>query len=200
MAQVSILRPGFLLTNRSQPQSYAASLSLSLSRVLLYRTRGLGIWNRCSGGSRRRISFAKKVHSVVRVCAGGRVRLGRSGCSTRLLVSTMTWQKYSNQEIVWCQLTRDLRSPRSRTTTTELILTLLIYRGWKLTLEGLASGVSLSLDIRKLMNRFLMHDQITRLVCVEGCSAIARWAGLRPTLSLLTWRRRAIRRRCLSHT
>ena len=98
----------------------------------------------------------------------------------------MTWQKYSNQEIVWCQLTRDLRSPRSRTTTTELILTLLLYRGSKLTLEGLASGVSLSLDIRKLVNRFLMHDQITRLVCVEGCSAIARWVGLRPTLSLLT--------------
>jgi DMSO/TMAO reductase YedYZ molybdopterin-dependent catalytic subunit len=97
----------------------------------------------------------------------------------------MTRQKFSNQQIVWCQLTRDLRSPRSRTTTTELILTLLLYRGSKLTLEGLASGVSLSLDIRKLVNRFLMHDQITRLVCVEGCSAIAR-VGLRPTLSLLT--------------
>jgi DMSO/TMAO reductase YedYZ molybdopterin-dependent catalytic subunit len=50
---------------------------------------------------------------------------------------------------------------------------------WKLTLAGLASGLSLSLDIRTLMNRFSVHDQITRFVCVEGWSAIAWWAGLR---------------------
>jgi DMSO/TMAO reductase YedYZ molybdopterin-dependent catalytic subunit len=51
--------------------------------------------------------------------------------------------------------------------------------GWNLALEGLASGVSVSLDIRKLMHRFPMHEQITRLVCVEGWSAVAWWAGLR---------------------
>jgi DMSO/TMAO reductase YedYZ molybdopterin-dependent catalytic subunit len=51
--------------------------------------------------------------------------------------------------------------------------------GWTLTLDGLASGLSISLDIRKLLNRFPMHEQITRLVCVEGWSAIAWWAGLR---------------------
>ena len=51
--------------------------------------------------------------------------------------------------------------------------------GWSLTLRGLASGLSVSLDIRKLMNRFPMHEQITRLVCVEGWSAIAWWSGLR---------------------
>src|SRR5207253_10776065 len=50
--------------------------------------------------------------------------------------------------------------------------------GWSLTLEGLASGLSESLDIRKLMTRFSMHEQITRLVCVEGWSAIAWWSGL----------------------
>ena len=50
---------------------------------------------------------------------------------------------------------------------------------WNLTLDGLASGLSVSLDIRKLMNRFPIHEQITRLVCVEGWSAIAWWAGLR---------------------
>jgi len=50
---------------------------------------------------------------------------------------------------------------------------------WNLTLDGLASGLSVSLDIRKLMNRFPVHEQITRLVCVEGWSAIAWWAGLR---------------------
>jgi DMSO/TMAO reductase YedYZ molybdopterin-dependent catalytic subunit len=50
--------------------------------------------------------------------------------------------------------------------------------GWTLTLDGLASGLSISLDIRKLLNRFSVHEQITRLVCVEGWSAIAWWAGL----------------------
>jgi DMSO/TMAO reductase YedYZ molybdopterin-dependent catalytic subunit len=51
--------------------------------------------------------------------------------------------------------------------------------GWKLTLDGLASGLSISLDIRNLLTRFWVHEQITRLVCVEGWSAIAWWAGLR---------------------
>ena len=51
--------------------------------------------------------------------------------------------------------------------------------GWNLALEGLASGLSVSLDIRKLTNRFSVHEQITRLVCVEGWSAVAWWAGLR---------------------
>ena len=51
--------------------------------------------------------------------------------------------------------------------------------GWHLTLDGLASGVSVALDLRSLINRFSMHEQITRLVCVEGWSAIAWWAGLR---------------------
>jgi DMSO/TMAO reductase YedYZ molybdopterin-dependent catalytic subunit len=51
--------------------------------------------------------------------------------------------------------------------------------GWHLNLDGLASGESVALDIRSLMTRFSIHEQITRLVCVEGWSAIAWWAGLR---------------------
>jgi DMSO/TMAO reductase YedYZ molybdopterin-dependent catalytic subunit len=50
--------------------------------------------------------------------------------------------------------------------------------GWHLALDGLASGASIALDIRSL-TRFSIHEQITRLVCVEGWSAIAWWAGLR---------------------
>jgi DMSO/TMAO reductase YedYZ molybdopterin-dependent catalytic subunit len=49
---------------------------------------------------------------------------------------------------------------------------------WLLTLDGLASGVSVSLNIRNLLASFRVHEQITRLVCVEGWSAIAWWAGL----------------------
>ena len=49
--------------------------------------------------------------------------------------------------------------------------------GWKLTLEGLASGRSVSLDIRTLLTRFRSHEQITRFVCVEGWSVIAWWSG-----------------------
>jgi DMSO/TMAO reductase YedYZ molybdopterin-dependent catalytic subunit len=51
--------------------------------------------------------------------------------------------------------------------------------GWKLNLDGLASGLSISLDIKSLLTRFPLHEQITRLVCVEGWSAVAWWAGLR---------------------
>src|SRR5467141_1522808 len=51
--------------------------------------------------------------------------------------------------------------------------------GWNLTLDGLASGLSIPLDLRILNTRFSIQEQITRLVCVEGWSAIAWWAGLR---------------------
>jgi DMSO/TMAO reductase YedYZ molybdopterin-dependent catalytic subunit len=51
--------------------------------------------------------------------------------------------------------------------------------GWRLTLEGLSSGLAVSLDIEALLARHRIHDQITRLVCVEGWSAIAWWSGLR---------------------
>jgi DMSO/TMAO reductase YedYZ molybdopterin-dependent catalytic subunit len=69
--------------------------------------------------------------------------------------------------------------------------------GWNLTLEGLASGLSVCLDIRSLLSRFSVHEQITRLVCVEGWSAIAWWAGLRfndllrayPPMSQAKWAR-----------
>jgi DMSO/TMAO reductase YedYZ molybdopterin-dependent catalytic subunit len=69
--------------------------------------------------------------------------------------------------------------------------------GWHLTLDGLASGVGVTLDIRSLMARFSMREQITQLVCVEGWSAIAWWAGLRfadllrahPPISQAKWAR-----------
>src|SRR5580700_4755324 len=51
--------------------------------------------------------------------------------------------------------------------------------GWRLTLDGLSSGLAVSLDIEALLGRQRIHDQITRLVCVEGWSAIAWWSGLR---------------------
>jgi DMSO/TMAO reductase YedYZ molybdopterin-dependent catalytic subunit len=49
---------------------------------------------------------------------------------------------------------------------------------WHLTLDGLSSGLAVSLDIRTLLTHYQIHEQITRLVCVEGWSAIAWWAGL----------------------
>ena len=69
--------------------------------------------------------------------------------------------------------------------------------GWYLTIDGLDSGLSISLDVRNLMTRFSVQEQITRLVCVEGWSAIAGWAGLRfgdllrayPPMSQAKWAR-----------
>lgn len=50
---------------------------------------------------------------------------------------------------------------------------------WRLTLSGLASGRSESLGITELTGRFGRREQVTRLVCVEGWSAVAWWGGLR---------------------
>jgi DMSO/TMAO reductase YedYZ molybdopterin-dependent catalytic subunit len=68
---------------------------------------------------------------------------------------------------------------------------------WRLTLDGLASGLSVSLDIRNVLASFQVLEQITRLVCVEGWSAIAGWAGFRfddllrayPPMSQAKWAR-----------
>ena len=68
---------------------------------------------------------------------------------------------------------------------------------WRLTLDGLASGLTFSLNIRNLLASFRLYEQITRLVCVEGWSAIAWWAGLRfddllrayPPMSQARWAR-----------
>ena len=68
---------------------------------------------------------------------------------------------------------------------------------WRLTLDGLASGLSVSFNIRNLLASFPVHEQITRLVCVEGWGAIAWWAGLRfddllrayPPMSQARWAR-----------
>lgn len=49
---------------------------------------------------------------------------------------------------------------------------------WTLTLSGLASGSDVVLRIEDLL-RFAHHEQVTRLVCVEGWSAIAWWGGVR---------------------
>ena len=51
--------------------------------------------------------------------------------------------------------------------------------GWTLTVSGLASGRVERLGIADMLGRFAHHDQVTRLFCVEGWSAIAWWGGLR---------------------
>ncbi|HEY2953991.1 MAG TPA: molybdopterin-dependent oxidoreductase [Candidatus Eisenbacteria bacterium] len=50
---------------------------------------------------------------------------------------------------------------------------------WTLELTGLASGRAERLTIGELLGRFTLHGQVTRLVCVEGWSAVAWWGGIR---------------------
>jgi len=54
-----------------------------------------------------------------------------------------------------------------------------ILPGWGLNLSGLASGSTQRLTMPELLARFRVHEQVTRLVCVEGWSAIAWWGGIR---------------------
>ncbi len=51
--------------------------------------------------------------------------------------------------------------------------------GWRLNVSGLASGRTENFSIQDLMGRFKVHDQVTRLVCVEGWSAVGWWGGIR---------------------
>ena len=68
---------------------------------------------------------------------------------------------------------------------------------WNLTLSGLQSGLTVSLDLRTLLSRFGMHEETTRFVCVEGWSEIAWWGGIRfadllqafPPVSQAKWAR-----------
>ena len=50
---------------------------------------------------------------------------------------------------------------------------------WTLEVEGLASGKKETFTIGDLLSRFRRHEQVTRLCCVEGWSAIGWWGGLR---------------------
>lgn len=50
---------------------------------------------------------------------------------------------------------------------------------WTLSLSGLASGRVERLSIEELLSRFALREQVTRLVCVEGWSAVAWWGGIR---------------------
>ncbi len=50
---------------------------------------------------------------------------------------------------------------------------------WRLELGGLASGATERLTVADLLARLPFHEQITRLCCVEGWSAIAWWGGVR---------------------
>jgi DMSO/TMAO reductase YedYZ molybdopterin-dependent catalytic subunit len=50
---------------------------------------------------------------------------------------------------------------------------------WKLRLMGLASSQPLELTFEELLARFHAQEQVTRLVCVEGWSAVAWWGGIR---------------------
>ncbi len=54
-----------------------------------------------------------------------------------------------------------------------------ILPGWTLGLSGLASGRTERVSLAELTARFARHEQVTRLVCVEGWSAVAWWGGLR---------------------
>jgi DMSO/TMAO reductase YedYZ molybdopterin-dependent catalytic subunit len=50
---------------------------------------------------------------------------------------------------------------------------------WRLNVRGLASGREERFTVPDLLARCPFHEQVTRLVCVEGWSGIAWWGGIR---------------------
>jgi len=50
---------------------------------------------------------------------------------------------------------------------------------WRLELSGLASGRTETLRLTDLLQKLPAREQVTRLVCVEGWSAVAWWGGFR---------------------
>lgn len=50
---------------------------------------------------------------------------------------------------------------------------------WSLQVSGLASGRMERFTTAQLLAKFKLHEQVTRLVCVEGWSAVAWWGGIR---------------------
>lgn len=50
---------------------------------------------------------------------------------------------------------------------------------WRLEVSGLASGRTEQFTTADLLHRLPFHEQVTRLCCVEGWSAIAWWGGVR---------------------
>lgn len=51
--------------------------------------------------------------------------------------------------------------------------------GWRLRVSGLANGATAEIAPSDLAGKFAFHEQVTRLVCVEGWSAVAWWGGIR---------------------
>lgn len=51
--------------------------------------------------------------------------------------------------------------------------------GWTLEVSGLATGGPVRLALPQVVGQFPFREQVTRLVCVEGWSAVAWWGGLR---------------------
>jgi hypothetical protein len=56
-----------------------------------------------------------------------------------------------------------------------------ILADWRLKVRGLASGREERFTVEDLLARCAFHEQVTRLVCVEGWSGIAWWGGIRFT-------------------
>jgi DMSO/TMAO reductase YedYZ molybdopterin-dependent catalytic subunit len=53
-----------------------------------------------------------------------------------------------------------------------------ILEGWTLRVTGLAGGATRRFTVADLLARFPFREQITRLVCVEGWSAVSWWGGI----------------------
>ncbi len=138
---------------------------------------GLGAWWLLPTAVRRRLPGSESLDSLA-------ARTGlTSGRREALLDRTLTFDDdvaealYSKDRTVRTydksEVTKLPNNYHGRTPGPEILA------DWSLQVSGLASGRMERITSQQLLERFKLHEQVTRLVCVEGWSAVAWWGGIR---------------------
>jgi len=166
-------------------QVSAARLAAQTRRDFLLFTAGVaatavGAWWLLPDRAKARLLPGEANHRLDRLVA--RVGLGRES-RERVLDRTLTFDDdvaealFSKNRVVRTysrsQATPIRNNYNGRTPGPEYLPT------WNLEVSGLASGRAQRLTLAELATRLPFHEQVTRLVCVEGWSAVAWWGGLR---------------------
>ena len=138
---------------------------------------GLGAWWLLPSAVRRRLPGSESLDSLA--ARTGLTPAGREALLDRTLTfdDDVAEALYSKDRTVRTydksEVTKIPNNYHGRTPGPEILA------DWSLQVSGLASGRVERIASAQLLERFKLHEQVTRLVCVEGWSAVAWWGGIR---------------------